>query len=290
MRTPVTLRETSDGYLEVVPRPTPDELAAYYRKQYYGGTTQYTRTYTPEEMSHKTLPSDEAARFAPATGSLLEVGFGEGFFMASFRERGWTVRGLDFTDDGLRAFNPELAGDVSLGDVFTLLDAEIASGRRYDLVACNNVLEHVIDPERLLRAMHALMAPNGTCRLQVPNDGSWLHDELITRGYADAQFWVHVPDHLNYFTLPSLTKLLSRCGWDVVDALGDFPIDLFLMNPDSNYERDRTKGRNCHFARIAVERALRDRSIDELIAFRRGCALAGLGRNLIAYVRPGGAR
>jgi len=287
MRTPVTLHETLDGYFEVVPRPTPDELAAYYRAQYYGGTPQYTRTYTPEELAHKTLAADEAARFAPPLGALLEVGFGEGFFLAGFRARGWRVRGLDFTDEGLRAFHPELAPDVALGDVFALLDGEIASGRHYELVACNNVLEHVLDPERLLRAMHALVAPGGVCRLQVPNDGSWLHCELVARGHADPAFWVHVPDHLNYFTPPSLQKLLARCGWAIVDVLGDFPIELFLLNPDSNYERDRSKGRNCHFARVAVERLLRDRSIDELIAFRRGCAHAGLGRNLIAYVRPG---
>lgn len=31
MRTPVTLHETLDGYFEVVPRPAPDELTAYYR-------------------------------------------------------------------------------------------------------------------------------------------------------------------------------------------------------------------------------------------------------------------
>ena len=122
--------------------------------------------------------------------------------------------------------------------------------------------------------------------MQVPNDGSWLHHAVVARGAAEPEFWVHVPDHLNYFTAPSLTRLLDRCGWQVADLLGDFPIEIFLLNPDSGYERDRKKGKNCHLARLAFEQSLRSKSMDQFVEFRRGCARAGIGRNMIAYIRP----
>ena len=57
----------------------------------------------------------------------LEVGFGEGFFLDWFAGRGWDVRGIDFTDDGLRAFFPHLIERVTVGDAFALLDALLAA-------------------------------------------------------------------------------------------------------------------------------------------------------------------
>ena len=123
-------------------------------------------------------------------------------------------------------------------------------------------------------------------RLVAPNDGSWLQHEVVQRGLADAEFWVNAPEHLSYFDAPSLRRVLENNGWVVADLLSEFPVDLFLLNPDSAYTRDKTKGRNCHFARVAFETALWRRSLDELMTFRRGCAAAGVGRDLVAYARP----
>ena len=68
--------------------------------------------------------------------------------------------------------------------------------------------------------------------------------------------------------------------------LAEFPVDLFLLNPDSNYAADPAKGRNGHFARVAFEMGLWRQGIEAVIAFRKGCAAGGLGRNLAAYARP----
>ena len=104
---------------------------------------------------------------------------------------------------------------------------------------------------------------------------------------SDPQFWLAAPDHLNYFNTDSLPRALSMHGWEVVEHLGDFPVDMFLLNPDTDYMRDRSKGRNCHFARVAFEMSLwKERSLDAVVEFRRGCARAGVGRNQTVYARP----
>ena len=74
-----------------------------------------------------------------------------------------------------------------------------------------------------------------------------------------------------------------------MDLLGEFPIDIFLLNPDTNYVLDKKHGRKCHFARVAFELELAERSLGDFVVFRRACAEAGLGRNLVAYVRPSGS-
>ena len=282
-----------EGYFEIEPRPTPEELAAYYRDKYFvadHGKNPYTHGYTAEELEHKLLqPAETELVWARPPGRLLEVGVGEGFTLDYFARRGWNARGLDFTDDGVREFNPHLADRLVLGDAFALLDAAIESGERYDLVVCNNVLEHVIDPMGLLRRLRAIIAPEGLVRISVPNDGSWLQAAIVERGHADPQFWLAPPDHLNYFNTDTLPRALAAHGWEVVEHLGEFPVDIFLLNPDTGYMRDRSKGRNCHFVRIAFEMGLwKQRSLEAVVEFRRGCARAGVGRNQTVYARPVG--
>jgi len=288
------LVERPGGWFEVEPKPTAEALASYYNQKYYGpgeGRGQYAHAYTDEELEHKRLPAAESERvWARGPGRLLEVGFGEGFTLDWFAGRGWDVSGIDFTDAGLRAFFPALLDRVTIGDAFAELDAVISRGDVFDLVVCNNVLEHVLDPEGLLRRLRRIVAPDGLLRIAAPNDGSWLHQELVARGLAGPEFWVVVPDHLNYFDADSFPKVLQSNGWTVTELLGEFPIDLFLLNPDSAYVGDPAKGRPCHFARVAFEMGLwKRRSIDAVVDFRRGCARAGAGRNLVAYARPDGS-
>src|SRR5262249_47155153 len=162
----------------------------------------------------------------------------------------------------VRAFFPHLADKLMLGDAFALLDETIASGERFDLVVCNNVLEHVIDPMGLLDRLRAIMKPNGLVRISVPNDGSWLQGEVVRRGHAAEAYWLAPPDHLNYFNTDTVRAAMAAHGWEVVEHLGEFPVDIFLLNPDTNYMADRSKGRNCHFVRVAFEMGLwKERSL-----------------------------
>jgi SAM-dependent methyltransferase len=288
------LAQRPEGYFEIEPRPTPEELAAYYRDKYFGAThggTPYAHGYTPEELEHKQLQPAETELVwgARPPGRMLEVGVGEGFTLDYFAGRGWDARGLDFTDDGIREFFPDLASKLTVGDAFALLDQAIAAGETYDLLVCNNVLEHVIDPMGLLDRLRAIVAPGGLLRIAAPNDGSWLQDRIVARGHGGPQFWLAPPDHLNYFNTDTLPRALEAHRWQVVEHLGEFPVDIFLLNPDTNYLRDKSLGRNCHFTRVAFEMGLwRERSLEAVVEFRRGCARAGVGRNQTIYARPAG--
>jgi len=283
------------GFFEAHPRPSAQELKRYYEDAYFrrnAARNQAPYAYTDEEIAHREITVDETQHACGMrAGRMLEIGVGEGFFLESFHRRGWEVRGLDFSADELKLRFPQLASLVQVGDVFELIasNAAFAAGQ-FDLVACNNVLDHVLDPLALAGQLRRLLAPGGVCRIAVPNDGSWLQREVVRRGLADDAFWVAYPDHLNYFDEASLRALLGEAGWQVDSVYGEFPIELFLLNPESNYARDKARGRNCHHARVAFEVALFNHAPARMFEFRRACAAAGMGRTLAAYLRlPGGA-
>lgn len=288
---PDTVIQTELGYWRVRDMPTPQELQDYYAQHYYQqGLGSYEITYSQDELAH--IREKIALRWsmiAPqftTPGRLLDVGCGEGFVLDHGYAQGWQVRGLDFSDAGLLAQNPNCAPYLTTGDVFDLLEAELAAGNRYEILWLQNVLEHVIDPVGLMKTLHALVAPGGVLVVTVPNDFSRLQYEALRSGRIEQPFWVALPDHLSYFTAPSLTALGAATGWDCPHLLGDFPVDWFLFNVNSNYISDPSKGKAAHHARIALERLILEAAPEDAVAFFSGIARIGMGRDLTAIFAP----
>ncbi len=278
------------GYYEISPKPTPEYLSEYYNQKYWGNKEEQgnprSGEYTQAEIDHRIIAIDETLQYVSKTSKkLLEAGFGEGFFLNYFYQLGWDIEGVDFTDHGLMQFHPHLREKVVISDLFLYIDQILNQGKTYDLVICNNVIEHIINPVSMLEKFKNLLTKDGICRIVVPNDGSWLQHEVISKGYADQDFWVAAPDHLNYFNVDSFRKVLELTGLEIIDLLGEFPVDIFLLNSHSNYMSDRSKGKEAHFARIGFENTLHQRSPQALTDFRRSCASAGIGRDIIAYCR-----
>lgn len=287
------LKRHALGFLEVADRPSEAELADYYAKTYYQQEKgSFRKAYPPEELDVIALRIAQRSARAlellgrDTPGRLLDVGCGEGFVVAAFAQRGWQAQGIDYSRAGVEVMNPAVADRVEQGDVFALLRRRIEAGERHDLVWLGNVLEHVLDPIGLLESLRPLVAPGGLLVATVPNDGNAYHEELLASGAIPERFWVAIPDHMSYFTVESLRRTASATGWDCLDVLGDFPIDLFLAHEGSNYVRDRALGAAAHRARITLERVIGEAGPAAANRFYSALADIGLGRNITAFLRP----
>ena len=185
-----------------------ERCKAFYANEYFQvshGT--YAPEYSPAERAHRDLIARtllfavEKAR-GRGDGTFLEVGCGEGWLLAAAIQAGFEVRGLDFSDDGLRRHHPGLVASATFGDAFDNLEQLIEADARFDVVAMEHVLEHVVDPERLLQRLPRLIAPGGVCAITVPNDFSQLQLTARAAGHIDRDFWLAPPQHLNYFGAP----------------------------------------------------------------------------------------
>ena len=283
------LRRHALGYVEVVDKPSPAELRAYYAERYYQSNQgNYRVAYGPQERRYIEAKVNQKAHIVrklrgDAAGSLLDVGCGEGFAMSFFRRDGWRVEGLDYSSAGLIAMNPECADALTTGDVTSLLQERITGAREYDVIWLNNVLEHVVDPPELMTQLHRLLADGGVVVVTVPNDFSRYQQHLLETAQVDAPFWVALPDHLAYFTADSLTAIGEATGYNCRHLVADFPIDWFLLHPGSNYARDRSRGPAAHEARIQLENLLAERPVDDVNGLFEAMAKVGLGRQITAF-------
>lgn len=283
------------GFHEVVDKPTPEALQQYYADKYYqAGQGSYEKAYTDAEIRYfrakteqkhiaaqpyYTKPAERAPRF-------LDVGCGEGWSLAYFNEAGWDCLGLDYSAFGCQSQNPSMSELLRVGDIYESLAALVHEQKRFDLILLDNVLEHVLDPGSLLQSLRTLLTPHGTLIVEVPNDFSPLHQHLLDKGHIDSPFWVVVPDHLSYFNAEGLRALAQYTGWEVRRLMTDYPIDWSLVNPDSNYIRDRSRGKACHLARVEIENLIHDLSPEKAVALYSAFAELGIGRTLTAVLTP----
>ncbi|WP_445397080.1 class I SAM-dependent methyltransferase [Zobellella sp. An-6] len=294
------------GYFTLSDKPSAEDLSDYYAKKYYQQAIgSYELQYSDEEKKYikakleqryaflqQISPSLAPPPHTPPTHhphsrkhKMLDVGCGEGFALAYFRELGWSVKGLDFSAAGVESQNPSCRDALYVGDIFSLLDIEITECRKYDVVWLQNVLEHVLDPVALLRSLRSLMAQDGIAVVTVPNDFSKIQMKALSYGHIDQEFWVTIPDHITYFDSDSLLATVKETGWKCTKLIGDFPIDWFLYHEGSNYIKNIRQGKAAHQARIQLENIMHQKSIADACYFWEAAGRLGVGRNITVFLK-----
>jgi SAM-dependent methyltransferase len=91
----------------------------------------------------------------------------------------------------------------------------------FDCIVLRNTLEHLFDPAAELLACHRLLRPGGFLYLKLPN-GDYEHGWRCRIMHGRANVF-GPPWHLNYFTRPTLQRLLRQSGFAVSSWLIESP-------------------------------------------------------------------
>lgn len=182
--------------------------------------SKYEYRFDPE------LPNNTAAAIYQAARrggrNVLDIGSGPGI-IGSFlaKNDGKDVTCVDNDVEALESAAREgvdhtLVADLREPDWFREL-----SGRHFDVVVLADVLEHVVDPERILRDLRRerLVADDGRLVVSVPNA---CHEsvivELATGHFTYTDTGLLDRTHLRFFTLDSVTDLLESCGFRITET------------------------------------------------------------------------
>lgn len=152
---------------------------------------------------HARYFAEELAEFALAGKRVLEIGFGNGSFLAWAKAQGATVSGTE-----IDAAMVERAREKGFDAHAASLDALVAQQRRFDLVAAFDVFEHW-DKDTLvanLKHIYALLDTQGVLVARFPNGHS-----PFGRVYQYGDI-----THQTVLSASSVTQLAQMTGFEVV--------------------------------------------------------------------------
>lgn len=148
--------------------------------------------------------SEVAGMVGNERGRLLDVGCWTGSLLEAAGELGWDAEGIDPS-----AWAVSRAIERGHRAAEGVLDDDGLEPGEYQVVACCDVLEHLVDPAAAVRRIAELLEPGGYLFATVPDSGS-----LVARALG-ARWWSVLPMHVQYFTRGSLSQLLRDGGLSI---------------------------------------------------------------------------
>lgn len=166
------------------------------------------------------------SKYMPESGSLLEIGTGQGDFLRAARKKGWSVSGVEPNEGAAgRAREKGL-------EIYSSLE-EVTTGP-LDCIALWHVLEHIRDLSGTIERIRDDLRPGGYLILAVPN-----YRSLDSQYYNSYWAGYDVPRHLWHFSKPSVHALFKKYGFECIHTRGMW-LDAFYVSWLSEKYRKNT--------------------------------------------------
>ncbi len=194
-----------EGLLQT--QPAPADTARYYQSEAYlshtdGSKTLFEKLYQFLKSLNLKSKLRLLKKLQNPPGKVLDFGAGTGDFLAVAKNAGWETAGVE-PNEAAR----ERARQKGV-QVCSKLD-ELQQGT-YDCISLWHVLEHLPDPEQVVKDLDGLLRPSGHFIVAVPNYRSY--DAQVYGPYWAAY---DTPRHLWHFSRASLNELFDNCGFEL---------------------------------------------------------------------------
>lgn len=209
-------------------RPVPQPL---FLKAFYGAYMSEAKKGFYKERAQEEIPVSfrrrygrwlERVRYLGGRDSLLDVGTGLGMFLRLAREYGFEVAGVEPNDEAAEVLQKRYGIQVH-----ACLIEELDTLAKYDMVTMWDLLEHLPDPQKVVRKAHKMLNPGGLLVLEIPARDSFIH-WLVKSAYRVSAGRISRPlllvygiHHLQYFSEKSIRSFLSANGFEVIEVCRD---------------------------------------------------------------------
>lgn len=154
-------------------------------------------------------------RQVPAGARVLELGPGPGAMTRVLLERGHQVTVVENDTEALVALQA-LGCKVVVADLNESGSLSALAGQRFDVILACDVLEHLLQPEVVVRALREQIEPGGQLVVSVPNVAYAGVLASLRCGLFDyAAKGILDCTHMRFFTRRSLDRMLLCEGWAV---------------------------------------------------------------------------
>lgn len=151
---------------------------------------------------------------------VLEIGTASGYLgeylVAEKKCEVWGVEPVkELYEDALGCGYNKLF-NVTGEDFFELPEAK---GEKFDVILLGDVLEHMVDPQNVLKNLSDYLKPKGRLVISLPNIANYAIRWHILTGKFDMQNGgILDRTHLRFFTLKTMKELVERSGYNIISA------------------------------------------------------------------------
>ena len=140
----------------------------------------------------------------------------------------------------------DISGIEPVNGIKALRTLDECAAHRFDLIACSNVLEHVGSPRGIVDEINGVAGPDSLFFIEVPSESPLGAAGFVKRFAQQAillgarpglaasmlpfDFMRQVHEHVNFFSIGSLVKLMQVSGLEVL-AQGLYPSEGFSFGP-----------------------------------------------------------
>jgi len=207
------------GLVYVTPRLTGQALIDIYDADYWKSQDPKLRGYadyaSESALYLKTFQKRMALvnRWIGPGARVLDVGCAAGYFLRVMAANGHDVHGVELSEPIAREAIAALGADrIHIGTLDDAVQAMDYAPQSFDLITLWDVIEHVPDPQAVLRRIRELLRPGARLLLETQNVASrWAR--LLGRR------WHHYKhhEHLFHFTPDTADRLLAECGFRTLE-------------------------------------------------------------------------
>ena len=174
---------------------------------------------------------NEMLNFLPKSfRNVIEIGCGQGEFgklVKSIYEINYT--GIESNVNAAKIANNYI-DRVIIGDATKLI--KILPDHNYDLLICNDIIEHLESPENLIKEIRVKMKPDSWIVCSIPNFrvlGNLLH-VLFLKDFEYCEWGIRDKTHLRFYTRKSIIRFFRENGCNVEIIKGINPIKTVMTS------------------------------------------------------------
>jgi len=213
-----TLAECSCCLILTSPRPTESKIEEYYNSEYFPHSSANYRnsffnkifrklSYFWKNRIIKKYSSNDQIK-------LIDIGGGDGSLALYLRR---TIPEIHVYEKDC-----ECVDFINGKNIFSTNDLRILDDNHYNILTLFHSLEHVHDIEELFFNINRISAKNATMIIAVPNSNA-SEIRFLSSSWAA---W-DVPRHLYHFNQDTLSLLLDKYGWKIIESKNMFQDTLF---------------------------------------------------------------
>ncbi len=181
-------------------------------EKYHSNTKLQRKIIKDNNFTYRLLISVINRYLKKSNNKILDIGCGAGTLSFYLASKGNNVLGIDISSKAVKAC---IASKKELGlkNVdFKQLDfhSKLAS-KKFDVVIFTEVIEHLEDDKKALKAIHNMLETKGIMVLSTPSNTAPLHRLGITKKFDEEV------GHLRRYSLEKIEKMVNKSGFEIIE-------------------------------------------------------------------------